>query len=106
MTIADLITQLVDHNQAIATATRGKAFEASVKEFTDALARIPDYPHAEMSKEHFDLVNRLAEQVIECIESRLYDGDDSHSLKREMAKSVYAIRKAQEELFKWRRHFG
>jgi hypothetical protein len=106
MTIADLVDQLVEHSSAVAAATRGKAFEARVQQFTGALATIPDYPHAQMSQDHFDMVNRLAEQVIESIEGRLYDGDDGESLKQEMARSVYAIRKAQEEVFRWRKHFG
>ena len=106
MTISDLLAQLVERNAAIASATRGKAFEASVQQFTDAVATIPDYHHAGMSQEQFDAINGLAEQVIESIERRLYDGDDRESLRQEMAQSVYAIRKAQENVFQWRRHFG
>lgn len=106
MSLPDLFSRLVEHSNAVAAAHRGKTFEASVQQFTEALATIPDYRHVELSQEQFDAINSLAEQVIERIEQRLYDEDDAQSLKKEMAKSVYAIRKAQEEVFRWRKHFG
>jgi hypothetical protein len=105
-TISDLVALLVEHSSAITAATRGRAFEANVHKFTEALATIPDYPYAEMTPALFEQANRLAEQVIESIEARLYDGDDRESLKGEMARSIYVIRKAQEDVFRWKKHFG
>lgn len=106
MTIPDLVDLLLAHSNAVAAATRGKAFDTSVQKFTEALATVPDHPHAEMSQASFDLVNGLAEQVIAHIERRIDEAEDKELLKEEMAESVYAIRRVLEEMFQWRRHFG
>lgn len=106
MNIPDLVDQLVEHSNGVAAASRGKAFETSVSKFTETLATVPDYPHAEMSQASFDLINGLAEQVIAHVERRIEESRDDESLKEQMAESVYAIRRVLEELFRWRRHFG
>lgn len=101
----DLVKRLSDAAGTALTASRPKAFDAAVRQFTATLETVPDYPATDMSDEGFARMNAVAEQVISEIERRLegHLGDDD---RREwLTGQVYAIRQALEETFRWRRHF-
>lgn len=101
----ELVNQLDDHGREVLMAERPKSFEAAVERFTSTLATIPDYPAAELSDEGFARVNALAEQVISQIERRLESDDMDVDVRERMAESVYDIRGALEEAFRWRKHY-
>jgi pantoate kinase len=103
--MTDVVGRLSDDAVAAVTASSSKAFETAVRRFTSDLEAVPDYPAADMTNEGFAHVNGLAEQVISDIERRL-EADIPEPHRRELlAESVFAIRRALEEAFRWRRHY-
>lgn len=103
--MSDLLDRLADDTAAAVTASSPKAFEAAVRRFTSELETIPDSPAADMSNEGFARVNGLAEQMISEIERRLEREIPEAARRQLLAQSVYAIRRALEEAFRWRRHY-
>jgi len=103
--MTELMNRLDDRGREALTAARPKSFEAAVQHFTNTLATIPDYPAAELSNEGFAHVNALAEQVISHVEHRLESDDIDLDIRERMAESVYDIRRALEEAFRWRKHY-
>ncbi|HZR25648.1 MAG TPA: hypothetical protein VFA59_18770 [Vicinamibacterales bacterium] len=101
----DIVDRLDIHGREVLTTERPSSFEAAVERFTQTLATIPDSPAAELSDEGFAHVNALAEQVISQIERRLEADDIGADVRERMAESIYDIRRALEEAFRWRKHY-
>jgi hypothetical protein len=103
--MTELINRLDEGARAVFTTGRAKSFEAAVDRFARDLSTIPDYPAAELSDGGFAHVNALSEQVVAQIERRLESDDMDATLRERMTESIYDIRRAIEEAFRWRKHF-
>jgi len=99
--IQDFVNALVGHRQAVVTATRGRTFLTEVEHFIARLHALPQHPGSQLSVEQFELISSLADQMIEQIESRIDQGEDDASLRRELAESVYRIRNHVEAIYRW-----
>jgi hypothetical protein len=103
--MTDLLDLLAAHGRTVLSAERPKLIAASAERFAETLATIPDYPAAELSDEGFARVNAIAEQVISQIEHRLDVNRLDDRTREHLADSVYEIRRALEEAFRWRKHY-
>ena len=52
------------------------------------------------------LLQPVAEQVIQQIEDHLATVSDRHAIQRSLAEAIYELRRTLEELDYWRRHYG
>jgi len=92
--------------QAVSEATGGRNIKHAVKGFLHVLHGIPDARAGQHTGDTIQDVQALAERVIEHIEQHLYDTNEKHALQRDLAKSVYDIRGALEEIHRWQQHYG
>lgn len=92
--------------QAVSEAKGGRNIKQAVKGFLHVLHAMPDARTGQLSGDTIQAVQALAEVVIEHIEQHLYDTDEKQSLQRDLARLVYDIREALEEIDRWQRHYG
>ena len=98
----------IDRAVALAAAF-GKARNARVREdaarkFAVLLATVPDYPSARFSRDDLAGLQSLAELMIGRVEEHVAGDDRNSGRQRELVEAVYAIRRALEEIDRWRRH--
>jgi glycyl-tRNA synthetase beta subunit len=101
----DLVEQLAAQGSAVLKSDKLKSLAVAAERFADALATIPDYPPAELSADGFARVSAIAEQVISQIEHRLAENEIDDQTRDHLADSIYEIRRALEEAFRWRKHY-
>ena len=99
----DLVAQAVELSETIRQTSHRHAFEAAVRDFTRLLASVPGYAAQAFSADAITALNSLAEGVIERIEQRVSSADDSSSVQLDLVEGVYGIRRALEEIDRWRR---
>jgi len=75
-------------------------------EFAHLLTTVPDYPPREFSTDSIGVLAQMAEDVITRIERRVSTGDDSGAVQLDLVEAVYDIRRALEEIDRWRRHYA
>jgi hypothetical protein len=103
--VTDFYTQLT-HAAHVTVANRhGRPFLKALRTFVAFLRRVPDGGPSEFSSDQLMVIRDLAGSVVDEIEDRLEDGDDSRAIQQELARSVYAIRDTLEEIYRWERHF-
>jgi hypothetical protein len=105
MPAADLLKAAAGAAHDLAAEASARSFRKRVRDFIDALARIPDYPATEFKPLEIEQLSSTAEHVIAATERRIDHGDDSPSVKQELAESIYDIRARLEEIGRWRRHY-
>jgi hypothetical protein len=101
--IQDFVDALVAHRQAAVATTSGRAFMREVEHFIARLNALPQHPASELSAGQFELVNSLADEMVEQIEVRLEQAKDGATLRQELAEAVYRIRREAEKVYLWRR---
>jgi hypothetical protein len=103
---SEVVTRAVAVSDTIRHATRRKAFGTSVNAFTQLLVTVPDYAPRGWSADSIARLGALAEDVISRIEQRVGTGDDSSAVQLDLVEAVYEIRRALEEIDRWRRHYA
>ena len=101
----DLVPQAVDVATRLRKAHQLRAFEHAASEFARLLKTIPDCAAAELSSTDIVTVQRLAEEVIDQIETRLASGSCPSVRQQSLASTVYEISRLLEEVHTWRRHY-
>ena len=101
----DVMAKAVEFAETIRTTRHGHAFEKAVEGFVRLLATVPDFPPAAFSDDAVGSLQSLSEQVIARIEQRVDTQQDSASVQQDIVESVYDIRRALEDIDRWRRHF-
>jgi hypothetical protein len=102
---ADLYTQLAHAANAAVANRHGRPFLSALRNFVALLRRVPDGGPSEFSSDQLMVIRQLAGSVVDEIEDRLEDADDSKAIQQELARSVYAISDTLEEIYRWERHF-
>jgi hypothetical protein len=83
----------------------GRSFIKAVRAFVAGLGLLPDAAPTECSRDTLMNIRDLANRVVDEIEDRLEDDDDSLATQRELAGAIYRIRRTLEEIDLWERHF-
>ena len=86
----------IDAASRVRDAHSGRAFAAAVRHFRHVLSAMPDDTFGPLSMQDADTLDRLSDDVIEQIESRLRDVRDAEEA-RTLASDVYRIRALVEE---------
>ena len=87
------------------TASTGRAFRKLVRDFVDALARVPGIPATEYSPLEIEQLSSKAEHVIAAIERHIEDDDDQEGARLSLGEEIDAVRHQITELNRWRRHY-
>ena len=93
----------MDIAQTVFDTKLGRQFHRAVREFVHVLRTVPEYGSAELSRGSIQVLQHLAERVVEQIERRLESSEDRSSLQQELATAVHDIRSALEEIDHWQR---
>jgi len=101
----DMVSQAIEAAHAIGHAHGGRRFAAAVGQFAETLASVPDYTPADVPSGTIPLLKALAEDVIVQIERRIDAGRDRAVVQRDLAESVYDVRRGLEEIDRWQRHY-
>ena len=102
---ADVMAKVAEFAETIRTTKHRHAFEKAVKGFVRLLATVPDAPPETFSDDAVRSLLSMSEQVIAQIEQRVSTQQDSASVQRDIVEGVYEIRRALEDIDRWRRHF-
>ena len=86
----------------IQTARNARSLNDAVEKFVALLIRVPDYPVTAFPSESVQALRQEAEGVIERIEQWVSTTDDD---ERRLVEAVYDIRRALEEIERWRQHY-
>ncbi len=101
----DLVAKAVSVATRLRKANQMRAFEHAASEFARLLETIPDCAAAELSSTDIVTVQRLAEEVIDQIETRLASGSCPSVRQQSLASTVYEISRLLEEVHTWRLHY-
>ncbi len=101
----DLVPQAVGVATRLRMAHQLRAFEHAAAEFVRLLGTIPDCAADEVSNTDLMAIQRLAEGVIDQIETRLAAGQAPAARQQLLAGRVYEISRLLEEAHTWRRHY-
>jgi len=104
-TSAGFISRAVEAADAIRGAHRRHAFEHAVRHFEELLATVPDYPAGDFVDADVARIQMLAEDVIELVEQRANEEEDTPTTALVLVNAVYGIRSRLEQIDIWRRHF-
>jgi len=102
----DISGTAMEAAQAVFDATRSRPFEHAVHVFIGVLRSVPDCAPTEVSAGTLQVVEHLAERVVEAIEARIESDADSKARQLDLSESVYSIRGALEKLDYWQRHYS
>ena len=105
MSAADVLKAASTAARDLAGDSSGPSYRKLVRNFVDALARVPDYPAADFSPLEIEQLSSTAEHVIVAIERRLEDGGDQSGVKQELAEMIDDVRRSLEKITRWRRHY-
>jgi hypothetical protein len=83
----------------------GRAFRKLVRDFVDALARVPGIPATEYSPLEIEQLSSKAEHVISAIERHIEDDADREGARQSLGEEIDALRHQITELNRWRRHY-
>ena len=97
----DAVAKAVELVETIRTTKHSHTFEKAVEGFVRVLAAVPDYSAAAFSDDAVGVLLSLSEQVIE---QRIDTQQDRESVQQDIVESVYDIRRALEDIDRWRRH--
>ena len=87
------------------TDSGGRAFRKMIRDFVDALARVPAIPATEFSPLELEQLSSKAEHVIAAIERHIDDDADKEGARQALGEEIDAVRRQIEELNRWRRHY-
>jgi hypothetical protein len=103
---SDLLKTASAAAQNVVTNTEtGRAFRKVVRDFVDALARVPGIPATEYSPLEIEQLSSKAEHVIAAIERRIDDDADRENARQSLGEEIDALRHQIAELNRWRRHY-
>jgi hypothetical protein len=103
MSAADLLKNASAAATDVVTNTSsGRAFAKQIRDFVDALARVPDYPATEFSPLELEQLSSKAEHVIAAIERQI---DDDAGQRPDLTEMIEDVRKRIADLNRWRRHY-
>ena len=86
---------------AVLAQRGGRRLGRDVRAFIDVIATVPDQAPGEVSRVSLNALRALAEEVINRIEDYLAETDGPPRQERELASSIYEIRKILERLHHW-----
>jgi hypothetical protein len=99
-----VITRAAELSTDVEQAQGRRALEEHVGAFVEVLECLPDYPAAAFSEAAINTIRVKAERVIDRIEQWVEaDRDSAHHVR--LVAYVYAIRRALEEMERWRMHY-
>jgi hypothetical protein len=81
------------------------AFLKSVRDFVAALARVPGSPAGSFSPVAIAQLSSTSERVITTIETRIESRQDPSGIQQQLSEAIDDIRRALDEISRWRRHF-
>jgi len=103
---ADLLkTASAAAHDVVTNIDSGPAFRQLIRDFADALARVPDYPATEFSPLAIEQLSSKAEHVIAAIERHIEDHHDRAAARQSLAEAIEDVRHRIEEINRWRRHY-
>ena len=106
MSASDLLkTASAAANDVITNTESGRAFRKVVRDFVDALARVPGLPATEFSPLELEQLSSKAEHVIAAIEQHIEDDDDKESARLLLSEEMDEVRRQISEIKRWRRHY-
>jgi hypothetical protein len=103
---AGILPQAVEVAARVRDAQRLRGFEHAAADFVRLLGTVPDCAPHELSETEVTALHRLAEGVIERIETRLDSRVDAPGHQQALASTVYEIRRLLEEVDTWRQHYA
>jgi len=92
-------------NDVVTNTDSGRAFRKVVRDFVDALARVPGLPATEFSPLELEQLSSKAEHVIAAIERHIDDDDDKESARSLLGDEIDEVRRQITEINRWRRHY-
>ena len=92
-------------NTVVTNTESGRAFRKVVRDFVDALARVPGIPATEFSPLELEQLSSKAEHVISAIERHIDDDDDKEAARQQLGEEIDAVRRQIEDFNRWRRHY-
>jgi hypothetical protein len=103
---SDLLKTASAAAQSVVTNTdSGRTFTKLVRDFVDALARVPGIPATEFSPLEIEQLSSKAEHVIAAIERHIEDDIDREGARQALGEEIDAVRHQIAELNRWRRHY-
>jgi hypothetical protein len=105
MPSAELLAAIDASAQSLLQATSSRVFLRQLREFTSAVARVPDHPAGTFSPVEIARVSSTCERVITSIERRLESSDDTAGVEQQLTEAIEEIKREMEEVSRWRRHF-
>ena len=106
MSAADLLkTASAAANDVVTNTESARAFRKVVRDFVDALARVPGIPATEYSPLEIEQLSSKAEHVITAIERHIDDDADQAGARLSLGEEIDAVRHQIAELNRWRRHY-
>jgi hypothetical protein len=92
-------------NDVVTNTESGRAFRKVVRDFVDALARVPGLPATEFSPLELEQLSSKAEHVIAAIERHIEDDADKESARLLLSEEMDEVRRQISEIKRWRRHY-
>lgn len=106
MSASDLLkTASAAANDVVTNTESGRAFRKVVRDFVDALARVPGLPATEFSPLELEQLSSKAEHVIAAIERHIEDDADKESARLLLSEEMDDVRRQISEIKRWRRHY-
>ena len=107
MSASDLLKAAATAANDVVTNTEstGRAFRKLIRDFVDALARVPGIPATEFSPLEIEQLSSKAEHVIAAIERHIEDDADQAGARLSLSEEIEAVRHQISELNRWRRHY-
>jgi hypothetical protein len=103
---AGILPQAIEAATRVRDAHRLRAFEHAASDFVRLLGSVSDCAPHELSETEVTALHRLAEGVIERIETRLDSNADPTGHQQALASTVYEIGRLLEEVDTWRQHYS
>jgi hypothetical protein len=103
---AGILPRAVEAAARVRDAQRLRSFEHAASDFARLLGTVPDYAPHDLSDTEVTALHRLAEGVIERIETRLDSQADPAGHQQALASTVYEIGRLLEEVNSWRQHYS
>jgi hypothetical protein len=106
MSASDLLkaASAAAHDVVTNTAS-GRVLRKLIRDFDDAVSRVPDVPATEFSPLEIEQLSSKVEHVIAAIERHIDADDDPVSARQEFAEVIDDVRRRLEEINRWRRHY-
>jgi hypothetical protein len=102
--VTSALAHFTDLARRARTATYEDPFVEAVRHFIGLLQSVPDSTPAEWSCDSLAIVREASEDVVEAIEEWLERHETPGTTARKLARQIYTIRGALEEIDRWERH--